>query len=74
VTYVDWTTSSAINQGDNQSNVLRVIGSGPQIKLLINDRPVASAVDDAPIAGNTGVLVGTTGLRVAVSSFKILQP
>jgi hypothetical protein len=74
VTYVDWTTSNAIKLGDNAPNVLRVIATGPQIKLLINDRPVATAVDDAPVRGNTGVLVGTTGLRIAVSSFKILQP
>lgn len=74
VTYVDWTTSNAIKLGDNAPNVLRVIATGPQIKLLINDRPVATAVDDAPVRGNTGVLVGTTGLRIAVSSFRILQP
>ncbi|GIW05793.1 MAG: hypothetical protein KatS3mg060_0598 [Dehalococcoidia bacterium] len=74
VTYVDWTTSNAINLADNNPNVLRVIATGQQIKLMINDRPVATAVDDAPIKGNTGVLVGTTGLRIAVSSFKILQP
>ncbi|MCS6801453.1 MAG: protein kinase [Chloroflexota bacterium] len=74
VTYVNWTSSNAINRGDNVPNVLRVIATGSQIKLLINDRPVATATDDAPVRGNTGILVGTTGLRVAVSSFQILQP
>ncbi|GIW10964.1 MAG: hypothetical protein KatS3mg061_2021 [Dehalococcoidia bacterium] len=72
--YVDWTVSNAIQRGDNAPNRLRVLAVGTQIKLFVNDRPLASATDDDPVLGGTGVLVGTTGLRVAVSSFRLLMP
>jgi hypothetical protein len=72
-TVIDWTRSNAIERFNNGTNVLKVIAVGTSIKLFINDRPVGTVDDDFATTGTYGILVGTTGLHVQVSSLTVTK-
>jgi hypothetical protein len=48
-------TSSAINQGLNQTNVVAVVAQGSLIKLYVNHQLITSATDSTYSHGNIGV-------------------
>ena len=73
---IDWTQSSAINQGAAR-NRLTVICEGDTLALLVNDRFVAETSDDALSEGDIGLTAGAfnePGVRVAFDNVVVTTP
>ena len=70
----DWFPSTAVNQGLEVTNKLRVVTSGPEMTFYVNDTEVGQATDEALTKGDIGLLAETFtpgGLRVVFDNFKV---
>lgn len=70
----DWFASSAINQGEEATNVLRVIASGSEMSFFVNGEEVGHASDDVLTQGDIGLMAETFapgGLQVAFDNFSV---
>jgi hypothetical protein len=75
-TLIDWTRSSAINQGA-ASNHLTVTCAGNRLALSINGEYVAEASDDTFGKGDIGLTAGafdTPGVKVAFDNLVVTAP
>ena len=73
---VDWTESSAINQGQ-QTNHLKVIAVGENIKYYVNDQLLGEAQDSRLGAGTVGFFAGALeegGVQISFDNLKISKP
>ena len=69
-----WFESSAIKQGLNETNTLRVNAEGGNMIFYINDREVGRVTDNAFNSGDIGLLVRTLGqgnVRVQFDNFSV---
>jgi hypothetical protein len=57
VTLVDWTASTTINAGSNQTNVLGVKAEGKTIVVYVNGTRLAEVTDDTYTQGRYGLYV-----------------
>ncbi len=72
----DWVTTSAINQGLNVANRLKVIAAGPNLTFYANDILLIQLTDDSPAAGAIAFDAGTFGggnLQVSFDDLTITQ-
>ena len=72
------TFSSEILTG-NATNRVKVVGSGEEIALFVNDQHLTTIRDDSPVAGRVGLVVETTTLpeppaKVAFDNFLVATP
>ena len=70
----DWFSSSAINQGEEATNVLRVIASGSEMSFFVNGEEVGQASDEVLTQGDIGLMAETFapgGLQVAFDNFSV---
>lgn len=71
ITLIDWTHSSAIQTGYNQTNTLLVIASGPTFRFYINKQLIMTNYTNAVYAsGLVGFLVGGDTPNGAEAVFK----
>ena len=73
---VEWTESSAINQG-LQTNHIKVIAIGGNIEYYINDQFVGVSQNERLTSGTVGFFVGSIeegGIHVAFDNLKISKP
>jgi len=52
---------------------LKIVTSGPQITILLNDEPALQAVDTAPRSGRLGMMVYSTSGRLCEATFGDIQ-
>jgi hypothetical protein len=52
---------------------LRIVTSGPNISIFLNDEPALQAVDTAPRAGRLGLMVYSTSGRLCEATFGDIQ-
>ena len=57
-----WFESTAVQQGLNKTNVLRVQAEGGNMIFFVNDQEVGRVTDDAFRSGDVGLMVETLGL------------
>jgi hypothetical protein len=57
----EWTPTSALNQGLNVANRLKVIATGPTLTFYANDVLLTQVVDEALATGNIALDAGTFG-------------
>ncbi len=57
---VNWTSSAAINQGDNAVNVLGVMAQDANLAFYINGQKVSEVSDNTYLEGSFGIFVGGT--------------
>ncbi|CUS02253.2 conserved protein of unknown function [Candidatus Promineifilum breve] len=57
----DWTPTSALNQGLNVANRLKIIAAGPTLTFYANDVLLTQVVDDTLAAGGIALDAGTFG-------------
>jgi len=73
----DWTASSAIKQGLNTSNRLKLVANGPNLSFYVNDTLLHEAYDNGVgYEANVGLDAGTfgqTGLQVAFDNVVIYE-
>jgi hypothetical protein len=70
----DWTASAAINQGLNVVNRLKIIASGPQITVYVNDVLLEQVFDSTYSSGTIGLDAGSfgdTNLQVAFDNLVV---
>lgn len=70
----DWTPSSALNQGLNVVNRLKVLAAGPTLTFYANDELLTQVTDASLIEGAIGLDAGTFGggnLQVAFDNLRI---
>ena len=70
---INWTTSDAILDGENQVNKLGVMARDSEIALYINGQKVDEVTDNAYLEGSFGILVGkdaTDGFTVWVDQVR----
>jgi len=73
---VDWTESSAIKQGA-QTNRLKVVAVGGNMKYYVNDQLLGEVQDTRFTTGTVGFFAGTLkegGVQVSFDNLKISQP
>ena len=71
----DWFASSAVQQGLDVTNKLRVVVSGPDMIFFVNDEEVGRASDDTLKKGDIGLMAETFtpgGLRVTFDNFTVM--
>ena len=76
-TLVDWSSSSAINQGQTTLNVLKVSANGPEIAIFANSEELARVTDTAFAQGNFGFFASTfedPHIWVSFDNFKLWAP
>jgi hypothetical protein len=69
-----WFESTAVYQGLNQTNRLRVRAEGGNFTFYVNDQEVGRATDSAIARGDIGLVVetlGEGGVRVAFDNFSV---
>lgn len=69
-----WFESPAVNQGLNNTNVLRVQAEGPNMIFYVNDQEVGRVSDDAFSRGDIGLMVrtlGVGGVQVQFDNFTV---
>jgi hypothetical protein len=69
-----WFESTAVNQGLNQTNRLRVRAERGNFIFYVNDQEVGRATDNAIVRGDIGLIVetlGEGGVRVAFDNFSV---
>ena len=69
-----WFESTAVNQGLNQTNRLRVRAERGSFIFYVNDQEVGRATDNAIARGDIGLVVetlGEGGVRVAFDNFSV---
>jgi hypothetical protein len=52
---------------------LKVVTSGPQITVYLNDEPALQAVDTAPRPGRIGLMVYSTSGRLCEATFSRIE-
>ena len=52
---------------------LRIVTSGPQISLFLNDEPAMQAIDTSPRAGRLGLMVYSTSGRLCEATFSEIE-
>ena len=70
-----WFESTAVNQGLNATNILRVRAEGANMIFYVNDIEVGRVTDNTFNSGDIGLVVETLGLggvRVQFDNFKVL--
>jgi hypothetical protein len=70
----DWFASSAVNQGEEDTNVLRVVASGSEMSFFVNGEEVGQASDEFITQGDIGLIAETFapgGLQVAFDNFSV---
>jgi hypothetical protein len=73
----DWTESSAINQGLETTNRIKVIVAGSSIQYYVNDQFLGETQDDRLTNGTIGFFAGSYdegGVQVSFDNLKISQP
>ena len=73
----EWIASSALQQGLDATNRLRVLVAVPTFSFYANDTLLTQVVDDRYQGGHVGLDAGTfgrTGLRVAFDNVTIREP
>lgn len=73
----EWRDSSAIQQGLEATNRLRVMARGPQLAIYVNDTLLHEVTDDRYGSGTIALDAGTfgaTGLQVAFDNLLIYPP
>jgi hypothetical protein len=69
-----WFASTAVNQGLNATNRLRVHADGSNFTFYVNDQEVGRATDNAIARGDIGLAVetfGEGGVRIAFDNFSV---
>ena len=69
-----WFESSAIKQGLNQRNVLRVQAEGANLIFLVNDQEVGRVTDNTFASGDVGLMIeslGQGGVRVHFDNLSV---
>ncbi|MBK9051023.1 MAG: hypothetical protein IPL78_08935 [Chloroflexi bacterium] len=72
-----WFTSPAVNQGTNNTNLLKVEASGSNMTFFVNGQSVGTVTDATLAAGDIGVFVETFsegGVTVHFDNFKFTPP
>ena len=70
----DWTPTSALNQGLNVSNRLKVLAAGPTFTFYVNDVLLTQVTDTTYGSGAVGLDAGTFGggnLQVSFDNFSV---
>lgn len=73
----DWLDTTAINQGVEATNRLKVVADGDRITIFVNDILLEEVTDDAYPSGNIALDVGTfdgSGARVSFDNLIVLPP
>ncbi len=65
----DWTPSSAISQGLNNTNRLKVVAEGAKLTFFVNDQELQTITDNAYLSGNIALDVGTFGQTASSVAF-----
>jgi hypothetical protein len=73
VSLVGWEASSAIEQGLDATNRLRLVCRGNEFRFYVNDSPLTSLVDHTYTTGNIGLAAGTFDEPGVVVLFDNLQ-
>jgi hypothetical protein len=60
-------SSSAINQGTNQSNVIAVVANGSSFDLYVNDQKIDSTSDNTYSQGSIGLTAGAVSNQTVVT-------
>ena len=69
-----WFESTAVNQGLNATNRLRVRAEGNSFIFYVNDQEVGQATDNSIARGDIGLVVetlGEGGVRIAFDNFRV---
>ena len=70
----DWFESPSVNQGFDDTNVLRIEAEGSAMAFYVNDVEVGLVTDDTLAHGDIGLFIETFapgGLRVAFDNFEV---
>ena len=65
----DWTPSTAIRQGLNNTNRLKVVAEGAKLTFFVNDQELQTITDNAYLSGNIALDVGTFGQTASSVAF-----